>query len=401
VGVLHEKLKILAESARYDASCASTRSPRDPVAAPGICHSYTPDGRCISLLKVLFTNYCIYDCAFCVNRVSNDIPRARFSVEEIVGLTVEFYRRNYVDGLFLSSGIVQSVDHTMEQLIEVARTLRMAHAFAGYIHLKVMPGASADLLKLAGRYADRVSANIELPTEADMRRLAPDKTHEAVERSMAAIQEEIAARQEDDSSAPEAFAPAGQTTQVIVGASATPDRDILATADRLYRRHRLRRVYYTAYSPIPGQESLFVQTPTALAREHRLYQGDRLLTEYGFDVDELFEAGPELDLRVDPKLAWALRHPEFFPVDVNTGSREQLLRVPGFGRRSVTRILRARRHARLGWSELRRLGARTAVSRYFVAAAGLRGWRRHDRVTADHLLPRASAQQPLPFPALP
>ena len=402
MGTLREKLRILADSAKYDASCASTANPRgNAAAAPGICHSYTPDGRCISLLKVLFTNYCVYDCAFCVNRVSNDIPRARFAVDEIVRLTIDFYRRNYIDGLFLSSGIIRSVDYTMEQLVGVARTLREAHEFAGYIHLKVMPGASPELLREAGQYADRVSANIELPTAADMRQLAPDKSHDVIERAMGQIHQEIAA-EEPRSSRREAraFAPAGQTTQLIVGATGTADRDILTTADRLYRRHQLRRVYYTAYSPIPGQESALVGTPTPLAREHRLYQGDRLMNEYGFSVDELFEDRADLDLRIDPKLSWALRHPESFPVDVNLASREQLLRVPGFGRRTVARVLQARRETTLGLAELRRLGAALRVARYFITARGVREQAGRDRLTPEHFLSGAALQQPLPLVAV-
>ena len=405
---LQDKLRILADSAKYDASCASTRSPRgNAAAAPGICHSYTPDGRCISLLKVLFTNYCTYDCAFCVNRVSNDVPRARFEIDEVVGLTLDFYRRNYIDGLFLSSGIIQSVDYTMEQLVAVARRLRERHEFAGYIHLKLMAGASAELLQRAGMYADRVSANFELPTAADMRRLAPDKTHGTIEGAMAAIDREMEhddregrkIRKEARAPGVRGFAPAGQTTQMIVGATGTADREILEAAVRLYERFRLRRVYYTAYSPVPGQESLLAGTPTPLAREHRLYQGDRLVGEYGFRLEELFEGGSNLDLRIDPKLAWALRHPEAFPVDVNAASREELLRVPGFGRRTVSRILRARRHARLGAGELRRLGVRLGVARHFVAAAGMRAFIGVEHLSPETFVRGGALQQTLPLTA--
>ena len=394
------KLRILADSAKYDASCASTRSPRgNSAAAPGICHSYTPDGRCISLLKVLFTNYCVYDCAFCVNRISNDIPRARFEVAEIVALTLDFYRRNYVDGLFLSSGVIQSVDYTMEQLIAVARSLRETHGFAGYIHLKVMPGASADLVRQAGQYADRLSANIELPTDDDMRRLAPGKTHDTIRQAMNTIHGGIQAVEDDQASArTPAFAPAGQTTQLIVGATGSSDEDIITTAASLYDEHGLRRVYYTAYSPVPGQESLFVGAPTPLVREHRLYQADRLIGEYGFGVPELFEGRSDLDLRLDPKLAWALRHPDQFPVDVNAAPRETLLRVPGFGRKVVTRILSARRQTRLGAAELRRLGASLRVSRHFIVAADLRGTDA-DRLTPEAFLSSNARQPPLPFSA--
>ncbi len=272
----------------------------------------------------------------------NDIPRARFEVAEIVALTLDFYRRNYVDGLFLSSGVIQSVDYTMEQLIAVARSLRETHGFAGYIHLKVMPGASADLVRQAGQYADRSSANIELPTDDDMRRLAPGKTHDTIRQAMNTIHGGIQAVEDDQASArTPAFAPAGQTTQLIVGATGSSDEDIITTAASLYDEHGLRRVDYTAYSPVPGQESLFVGAPTPLVREHRLYQADRLIGEYGFGVPELFEGRSDLDLRLDPKLAWALRHPDQFPVDVNAAPRETLLRVPGFGRKVVTRILSA------------------------------------------------------------
>ena len=251
---LSEKLTILADSAKYDASCASTRTARNPAAAPGICHSYTPDGRCVSLLKILFTNYCIYDCAYCVNRVSSDVARARFAVGEVVQLTLDFYRRNYIDGLFLSSGVIQDPDYTMEQLVAVARTLRAEHGFAGYIHLKSMPRVSAALLKEAGLYADRLSVNIELPTTGDLQRLAPEKSHAAIEHVMADVKVEIDAAQDRSTTrhAP-AYASAGQTTQMIVGATDTRDADVLQMAERLYERHQLRRVYYTAYSPSPDR----------------------------------------------------------------------------------------------------------------------------------------------------
>ena len=396
---LHDKLRILTDSAKYDASCASTRTARaSAAAAPGICHSYTPDGRCISLLKILLTNYCIYDCAYCVNRASNDIPRARFEVDEVIALTLDFYQRNYVDGLFLSSGVIQSVDYTMERLVAVARTLRTDHAFAGYIHLKVMPGSSAELLAEAGRYADRVSANIELPTDADMRRLAPEKTHAAVEHTMSVVRRGIEnAAQDSAVDAAAGFAPAGQTTQLIVGATDSSDREILARAESLYAQHALRRVYYTAYSPIPHQEALFRNRPTPRVREHRLYQADSLIRTYGFEPAELLEQGPDLDLHVDPKLAWALRHPELFPVDVNRAPRELLLRIPGFGRRTVARILRARQQRRLGEPELRRLGARLGGARHFIEMAGARPRVPVERLTAADFGRVAAAQGRLPL----
>ena len=377
MSVLEKKLQILADSAKYDASCASTKTARDPASAPGICHSYTPDGRCVSLLKILLTNYCIYDCAYCVNRASNDVPRARFAVGDIVQLTIDFYRRNYIDGLFLSSGVIQSPDYTMEQLVAVVRALRTEHQFAGYIHLKAMPGVSRTLLQQAGLWADRLSVNIELPTTADLQQLAPDKTHGAIEEVMSGVREEIDAADADRRSAastpPPVYAAAGQTTQMVVGATGTRDVQILRTADRLYEQHRLRRVYYTAYSPIPGQDALLTGKPTPLVREHRLYQADQLVRNYGFAVEELVDdQRPDLDLRMDPKLAWALRHPEHWPVDINTATREELLRVPGFGRQTVRRILSARRHTRIHEADLRRIGARLKAAKPFILTADTR-----------------------------
>ena len=364
---LGKKLEILADSAKYDASCASTKTDRN-AAAPGICHSYTPDGRCVSLLKILLTNYCIYDCAYCVNRASNDIPRARFAIDEVVRLTLDFYRRNYIDGLFLSSGVIQSPDYTMEQIVAIARTLRVDHGFAGYIHLKAMPGVSQELLRTAGLWADRLSVNIELPTTDDLQRLAPDKSHESIEAVMAGVKAGIdeATDRRSASEAP-VYAAAGQTTQMIVGATGTSDAGILHIAGRLYQQHKLRRVYFTAYSPIPGQETLLTGKPTPLVREHRLYQADQLVRQYGFEVQEIVDdERPDLDLRIDPKLAWALRHPERWPVDINAAPREELLRIPGFGRLTVKRILAARRHTTLGVQELRRIGARLNVAKLFI-----------------------------------
>ncbi len=376
------KLRLLADGAKYDASCASSGVVRAGTPGglghsdgTGICHSYTPDGRCVSLLKILLTNFCIYDCQYCVNRVSSDVERARFTVQEVVDLTLDFYRRNYIEGLFLSSGIIQSPDYTTEQLVEVARRLREDHRFGGYIHLKLIPGASAELVAAAGRLADRVSANIELPTERDLERLAPEKTHAAVEQTMTVVSVESQAAEEDQRrmKTPPPFAPAGQTTQMLVGASASTDAQILDTASRLYKAHRLRRVYYTGFSP-------FAHAPAALPieavdrmREHRLYQADWLMRSYGFDASELTTAeAPQLSLSVSPKLAWALRHPEMFPVDVNTAPREQLLRVPGIGARTVTRMLRIRRHHRLTLGDLTALRVRWSEARYFVVTADSR-----------------------------
>ncbi|MES2641401.1 MAG: putative DNA modification/repair radical SAM protein [Myxococcota bacterium] len=368
-----DKLRILAEAARYDASCASSGGKRGRTEAGlgnvegmGICHSFTPDGRCVSLLKVLLTNHCIYDCRYCVNRLSSNTPRARFTPDEVASLTVSFYQRNYIEGLFLSSGIVGSPDETMEQLARVAELLRTKYDFHGYIHLKAAPGASAALLAKAGRYADRLSANIELPTQADLDALAPAKRIDETEATMASIAASIA----DHAAAPRpgtSFAPAGQSTQLIVGATPATDATLLHTADRLTRTHGLRRVYYTAYSPIPESPSGMPAAGPPLVREHRLYQADWLMRRYGFGVDEIVdEAAPQLRLDVDPKLAWALRNRAWFPVDVNTASRPRLLRVPGMGVRSVDRILETRRHRRLTLVDLARLRVALGRARPFV-----------------------------------
>lgn len=413
---LRIKLTILADAAKYDASCASSggKGRREGTTlgsteGMGICHSYTPDGRCISLLKILLTNYCIYDCHFCVNRVTSDIPRARFTVEEVVRLTLDFYKRNYIEGLFLSSGIIQSVEYTMEQLIAVARTLRRDHGFGGYIHLKLIPGASEELIREAGLWADRLSANIELPTQADLQRLAPDKKQEAIVGTMNEVRErleEIQADQKAGLRVPR-FAPAGQSTQMVIGATPTPDRDILQTAAALYQRQRLRRVYYSAYSPTPHADARLPGQPPPLMREHRLYQADWLLRFYGFDVQEIAtEPTGNLALDIDPKLAWALAHRDQFPVDVNTAPRELLLRIPGVGVRNVDRILRIRKHHRLTSDDLRRLRVvwRTAAP-FVITADSNPGLRLLDRVDLrrrvrrkpktpslfDDLLPEAEA----------
>jgi len=373
---VQDKLAILADAAKYDASCASSGSKATRAGSKigstegmGICHSYTPDGRCVSLLKILLTNYCIYDCQYCVNRITSDVPRARFSVEEVVRLTLEFYRRNYIEGLFLSSGIIQNADYTMEQLIAVARTLREEHHYGGYIHLKTIPRAAEELIAEAGRWADRISVNIELPTEHDLVQLAPEKKRSDIEQSMVDIKVRIDAQREDRLNGFKAppFAPAGQSTQMIVGATPTPDADILLTARHLYEQKRLRRVYYSAYSPIPHADTrLPAQTPP-LVREHRLYQADWLMRFYGFRLDELVTPDrPNLDLEVDPKLAWALEHREQFPIDVNTASREMLLRIPGLGVKTVDKILRSRRHHRLRRQDLQKLRVPWSRVQHFV-----------------------------------
>lgn len=404
---LQSKLAILADAAKYDASCASSgAAPRDSVGGRGmgstegmgICHSYAPDGRCISLLKVLLTNFCQYDCLYCVNRVTSNVPRARFTVDEVVQLTLDFYRRNCIEGLFLSSGIIQSPDYTMEQVVEVARVLREEHDFRGYIHLKTIPDASPELMQRAGRYADRLSINIELPTAEGLTALAPEKDSAAIDRSMARmtvhIGESRAARKEQAAQAivsmPQSrttrrasaplFAPGGQSTQMIVGADATDDRTILATSARLYGTHRLRRVYYSAFSPIPDAARALPLAAPPTVREHRLYQADWLMRFYGFTHDEIVppsqgnpgsQAGM-LALDVDPKLAWALAHRERFPVNLNTAPRELLLRVPGFGVQTVDRLLAARRVRRLRHADLARLHVPLKKVLPFVEAADYR-----------------------------
>jgi putative DNA modification/repair radical SAM protein len=373
------KLRVLADAAKYDASCASSGSRRSAPAGgigaseSGVCHSFTPDGRCVSLLKILLTNECVYDCRFCVNRSSSDVERARFTPREVADLTMDFYRRNYIEGLFLSSGIVKSPDHTMEALVEAARLLREEHRFGGYIHLKAIPGASERLLVEAGRHADRLSVNVELPTGADLALLAPEKDGEVIDAGMGIIRarcEEAAAAREESPAAPR-FAPAGQSTQMIVGATGTTDATILSRASALYGRHGLRRVYYSAFSPIPGSDARLPARPPPLAREHRLYEADWLVRFYGFSAAELAdEAHPNLDLELDPKLAWALRHRGAFPVDPNVAPREALLRVPGLGVRTVERILASRRHARIGLDALARLRVPLRRAAPFLAGVG-------------------------------
>ncbi len=375
---LQEKLAILADAAKYDASCASSgttrRDSRDgglgSAGGSGICHAYTPDGRCISLLKILMTNFCIYDCAYCINRVSSGVERARFSPEEVVTLTLEFYRRNYIEGLFLSSGIIRSPDDTMEDMVRIARTLRRDHGFKGYIHLKTIPEASQDLIDAAGLYADRLSVNIELPRDSSTRALAPQKKPETIRAAMAAVRLKRQESSEKSHSGKRAarFAPAGQSTQMIVGADAANDRDILTTATRLYTGYKLNRVYYSAFSPIPDASVALPLVKPPLMREHRLYQADWLLRFYGFDVDEITSTAPsgDLDLDVDPKLAWAIANRGLFPIDINRADRNTLLRVPGFGTRTVSRILTARRSGALRYGDLIRIGARMGVAKPFV-----------------------------------
>jgi putative DNA modification/repair radical SAM protein len=373
---IKNKLEILADAAKYDASCSSSGSARKRAAGGmgnvegmGICHSYAPDGRCISLLKILMTNFCIFDCKYCVNRVSSEVKRARFSPEEVVALTLEFYRRNYIEGLFLSSGIIDSSDATMEKLIAVAKTLRVQHKFNGYIHLKVVAGASQALIEKAGLWADRVSANIEMPVQPDLDLLAPAKTIDAATTSMNQIAEKVLESKEEQkkfSQAPR-FAPAGQTTQMIVGATPSTDALILNSSEKLYKKYSLRRVYYSAYSPIPHADVLLPQEKPSLVRENRLYQADWLMRFYEFQAEELTEnTAANLPLDLDPKTAWALRNRHYFPVNVNTASREQLLRVPGFGVRNVERILQMRPFHKISLLDLGKLRVPLKRARYFV-----------------------------------
>ena len=427
-----QKLAVLADAAKYDASCSSSGTAKrssvggrgiGSTEGSGICHSYAPDGRCISLLKILFTNFCLYDCLYCVNRVSSNVQRARFTVDEVVQLTLSFYRRNCIEGLFLSSGIIQSPDYTMEQVVEVARVLREEHDFRGYIHLKTIPDASPELLARAGRYADRLSINIELPTVQGLQALAPEKDGAAIERSMARLKGHIddakSARVDHAKTSiislpkslqvkrakPPLFAPGGQSTQMIVGADATSDATILQTTASLYGNYQLRRVYYSAFSPIPDASAKLPLRQPPLIREHRLYQADWLIRFYGFAHDEIVpdtvnvdgngnERGTGmLDLDIDPKLAWALANRAQFPVDVNRAPREMLLRVPGLGVKAVSRILQARRVRQLRADDLQRLHVPLKKVMPFVLLADHQPGAALDALNLRaHLTPSVAAQ---------
>lgn len=378
---LPEKLSILADAAKYDASCASSggerRGSRDgkgigSTTGAGICHAWAPDGRCISLLKILLTNFCIYDCAYCINRVSSRVERARFSVEEVVSLTLEFYRRNYIEGLFLSSGIIRSPDETMAEMVRVARTLREREHFRGYIHLKTIPDAAPELIAEAGKWADRLSINVELPTEAALTQLAPEKSVQTIHGAMAEVKARGEAAKDRTARGTRAprFAPAGQSTQMIVGADAATDGEILRRSSSLYNRFALRRVYYSAFSPIPDASKMLPLIQPPLVREHRLYQADWLMRNYGFDATEIAPPTGMLDLQIDPKLAWALAHRGLFPVDVNRAPREMLLRIPGIGPRSVERILTARRHRTLRYEDLLAIGCVLKHAEPFITLPG-------------------------------
>ena len=372
------KLTILAASAKYDVSCSSSGVARaggsggiGSAAGLGVCHSFTDDGRCISLLKVLLTNHCIYDCAYCINRRSNGIRRTAFSSRELAGLTMEFYRRNYIEGLFLSSGVIRDPDYTMEHMINAVRELRKLHKFNGYIHMKSIPGASRELVRQAGLYADRLSVNIEIPSEANLRYLAPEKDHQSVYLPMRHIRQGIEESREERGKSRFAprFAPAGQSTQMIIGASNERDNDILRLASLLYKGPALKRVYYSGFIPVNAHDArLPALTQAPLVREHRLYQADWLMRFYHFAAGEIADdRHPDLDLDIDPKLAWALRNPEAFPLDVNKAEYACLLRVPGIGLKTAQRIVVARRHRRLGREQLARMGVVMKRARYFLA----------------------------------
>ena len=405
---LREKLAILADAAKYDASCASSgTSKRDSIGGrgvgstegSGICHAYAPDGRCISLLKILLTNFCVYDCLYCVNRAYSNVRRARFTPDEVIQLTLDFYKRNYIEGLFLSSGIIRDPDYTMEQVLRVARTLREAHDFRGYIHLKTIPDADPLLIEQAGRYADRLSINIELPTEAGLKQLAPEKDRAGIKKTMARVRQQCdqaADERRTLRSAPQ-FAPAGQSTQMIIGADAASDFDILKTSTTLYGSYGLRRVYYSAFSPIADASAHLPLAAPPLMREHRLYQADWLLRFYGFSLDEIVSGAerPMLDLDNDPKLAWALAHRGRFPVDVNRADRETLLRIPGLGVKSVDKMLAARRWSTLRLEDVRRIAGRIRKLQPFIETPDWRPRNLTDRTRLSELIRAQPEQLPL------
>jgi len=372
-----KKLEILAESAKYDVSCASSGTSRKnqqggigSAQGWGICHSFTADGRCVALLKIMLTNFCLYDCAYCINRRSNDIPRAAFSPKELTELTIEFYRRNYIEGLFLSSGIIKNPDHTMERMLRVVKDLRTIHRFNGYIHMKAIPGASSELIYQAGLYADRLSVNLEIATETNLKRLAPDKDHQSIYLPMRHIQQHLIENKEDRKkfrNAPK-FASAGQSTQLIVGATDENDKQILELSSKLYKRPSMKRVYYSGFIPVNGYDKrLPMVQDVPRIRENRLYQADWLLRFYHFSVDEIVnDEHQELDLTMDPKLSWAIRNPHYFPVDINRASYEQILRVPGIGVKSARLIVSARQHGRLNFDALKRIGVVLKRAQFFI-----------------------------------
>ncbi|WP_298150441.1 putative DNA modification/repair radical SAM protein [Flavobacterium sp.] len=377
---IREKLQILADAAKYDVSCSSSGSNRKntnkglgDASSSGICHTYTEDGRCVSLLKILLTNHCIFDCAFCVSRKSNDIKRAAFTVDEVVELTMSFYRRNYIEGLFLSSGIFKNADYTMERLVRIAKRLRLEHRFNGYIHLKTIPGASQELLTEAGLYADRMSINLEMPTESGLKLLAPDKSHDDVKRPLGFIQQSIIALKDEKKlikSTPK-FVPAGQSTQMVIGATPETDMEIMYSANEYYKNYDLKRVYYSGYIPISYDTRMpIIGSQPPLLRENRLYQTDWLMRFYGFEVQELLNPeNPHLDIDMDPKLSWALRNMDHFPIDINTADYGMILRVPGIGVGSAKKIVTARKFGRLRSDQLKQMGIAFNRAKYFIRCA--------------------------------
>ncbi|MBL3655212.1 putative DNA modification/repair radical SAM protein [Fulvivirga sediminis] len=377
---INEKLQILADAAKYDVSCASSGSNRKNTnnglgntSQMGICHSYTEDGRCVSLLKLLLTNYCIYDCAYCVSRKSNDVPRAAFTVKEVVDLTINFYKRNYIEGLFLSSGIFKNADYTNERLIRIAKLLRTEHNFNGYIHLKIIPGCSEEVMEEAGLYADRLSVNLEIPSERSLKKIAPEKNHSSVYKPMNYLTNRISLYNDEKRKfkyAPR-FAPGGQSTQLVIGASPETDFDVLHLANNLYSDQKLRRVYYSGYIPISDDNRLPALKTPPLIRENRLYQADWLMRYYGFEVNEIVnEQHQQLDLTMDPKMSYALRNMHLFPVNINMADREMLLRIPGVGVKSVNMIIKARRFSRLGYEHLKKIGVAMNRAQYFIEVSG-------------------------------
>ncbi|MEZ7497083.1 putative DNA modification/repair radical SAM protein [Leeuwenhoekiella aequorea] len=374
---IKEKLSILADAAKYDVSCSSSGSKRTNTnkglgdsSGMGICHSYTEDGRCVSLLKILLTNHCIFDCAYCVSRKNNDIKRAAFKIQEVVDLTINFYRRNYIEGLFLSSGIFHNPDYTMERLVSVAKKLRLEENFNGYIHLKSIPGCSDELMREAGLYADRLSINIEIPTVSGLKLLAPEKDHKDFIKPMEKVKNEIIqykAEKKIIKNTP-VYAPAGQSTQMIVGATGESDKDIMYSAVHYYSTYNMKRVYYSGYVPVLEDNRLpALGTEVPMLRENRLYQTDWLLRFYGFDVRELLNQNhPNLDIDIDPKLSWALRNMHMFPVDVNTADKQLLARIPGLGMKSVHKIINARKYRRLNWENLKAIGIAMSRAKYFM-----------------------------------
>lgn len=381
---VREKLSILADAAKYDVSCASSGSSRKNKTKTignsegmGICHTYTEDGRCVSLLKILLSNHCIFDCAYCVSRKSIDKKRVAFSVEEVVEITINFYRRNYIEGLFLSSGIFKSPDYTMERLVKIAKTLREIHLFNGYIHLKGIPGSSKDLCNEAAKYADRVSFNLEIPTTEFLKRIAPEKNHSVVYDSMDFLQKEMNIKKEE--SPDELYLPAGQSTQLIVGASPESDLQIISLAEELYKNKNLKRVYYSGYVPVSNDSRLPVISKPPLIRENRLYQADWLIRFYGFNANEILdERSPFLDEKLDPKMAYAMRHPEMFPIDVNDAGYFKILRIPGLGIKTAKMIVQSRKFGKIRAEHLRKMGVAWNRAKYFL-------------VCADHFAPQFNA----------